>query len=56
VIASCYYDADDLEQVKQWQAMARPMPNVRGFMYTPWQRKYELLGAFGDLIRDAQEK
>ena len=56
VIASCYYDADDLEQVKQWQTLARLMPNVRGFMYTPWQRKYELLGAFGDLIRDAQEK
>jgi hypothetical protein len=50
VLVACYYDADNLNDVKSWLQMARPMSNVRGFMYTPWERKYELLPAFGDLL------
>jgi len=49
-LVACYYDADDLKEVKDWMALAKPLPNVRGFMYTPWQRKYSLLPAFGDLL------
>ena len=49
-IGSCYYDADDLSQVKEWVKATKGMKNVRGFMYTPWERKYALLGEFGDLI------
>jgi hypothetical protein len=49
-LVACYYDADDLDEVKGWLQAARPLPNVRGFMYTPWQKKYSLLPAFGDLI------
>ncbi len=49
-LVACYYDADDLTDVKAWMDLAAKLPNVRGFMYTPWQKKYELLGAFGDLI------
>lgn len=49
-LVGCYYDADDLNEVKDWLDLARPLPNVRGFMYTPWQKKYTLLPAFGDLI------
>ncbi len=50
-LVSCYYDADDLNDVKGWLAIARPLPRVLGFMYTPWQRKYALLPAFGDLLQ-----
>lgn len=50
-LIACYYDADDLAEVKGWLELARQTPNVRGFMYTPWRKKYGLLGAFGDLLR-----
>ena len=49
-LVACYYDADDLNDVKGWLELARQTPHVRGFMYTPWQRKYSLLPAFGDLL------
>jgi len=49
-LVACYYDADDLKEVKDWMALAKPLPNVSGLMYTPWQRKYSLLPAFGDLL------
>ena len=49
-LVACYYDADDLNEVKGWLQLARQTPTVRGFMYTPWQRKYSLLPAFGDLL------
>lgn len=51
-LAACYYDADNLDQVKDWLAVTRPMTNVRGFMYTPWQRKYALLAEFAELLKD----
>lgn len=52
-LAACYYDAKDLESVKGWIEAARGVPGVRGFMYTPWRKSYDLLPAFGDLLRDA---
>lgn len=51
MLVACYYDADNLDDVKGWMNVARPLPNVRGFMYTPWTRKYELLPAFGELFK-----
>jgi hypothetical protein len=51
-LVACYYDADDLNEVKSWMKLARSMPNVRGFMYTPWQKKYSQLPEFGDLLKD----
>jgi hypothetical protein len=50
-LVACYYDADDLKDVKGWLQLARQVRNVRGFMYTPWERKYALLPEFGDLLR-----
>ncbi len=50
-LVACYYDADDLRETQEWMAMAKPLPNVRGFMYTPWTKKYSLLPEFGDLLR-----
>jgi hypothetical protein len=53
-LCACYYDADSLDSVKGWLQMARPLKNVRGFMYTPWLKKYELLPGFGDLLKAEQ--
>ncbi|MCX8109390.1 MAG: hypothetical protein N3G20_11370, partial [Verrucomicrobiae bacterium] len=53
-LVACYYDADDLNDVKRWVELAEGFPNVRGFMYTPWQKKYGLLSAFGDLCSKAR--
>jgi hypothetical protein len=50
-LIGCYYDADNLNEVKGWLELARGTPNVRGFMYTPWQKKYSLLPDFGDLLK-----
>ena len=51
MLVACYYDADDLKDVKGWLKLADQTPKVRGLMYTPWQKKYELLPAFGDLVK-----
>lgn len=50
-LIACYYDADDLDDVRRWIDLAAATPRVRGFMYTPWQKKYALLGEFGELLR-----
>ena len=50
VLVACYYDADNLDDVKAWLKAAKPIPKVQGFMYTPWQKKYQLLPDFGDLV------
>jgi hypothetical protein len=49
-LVACYYDADDLVNVQGWLDTARDTPRVRGFMYTPWQKKYTLLPGFGKLL------
>ncbi len=49
-LVACYYDADDLRDVKGWLDLARQTPKVWGLMYTPWQKKYSLLPDFGDLL------
>ena len=53
-LVACYYDADDLKEVKAWIDLARTVPKVRGFMYTPWQKKYALLPEFGDLLKTTE--
>jgi hypothetical protein len=53
-LIACYYDADNLNDVKGWMQLAKDKSNVRGFMYTPWLRKYQLLGEFGDLVREGK--
>ena len=50
-MVGCYYDADNLDDVKGWLDLAKPLKGVQGFMYTPWQKKYDLLPAFGELLR-----
>lgn len=50
-LVACYYDADDLTEVEGWLQLAAQTRKLRGFMYTPWQKKYSLLPAFGELLR-----
>ena len=50
MLLACYYDADNLEDVKGWLKLAQGTPGVRGLMYTPWEKKYSLLPEFGDLL------
>jgi hypothetical protein len=52
VLAACYYDADNLDDAGRWLHLTGRMPNVRGYMYTTWERKYELLPAFGALLQN----
>lgn len=49
-IIACYYDAPNLDQVKGWLELARRTSNVLGFMYTTWERKYQLMEEFGELV------
>jgi len=51
-LVACYYDADDLTTVKGWLDLAQKTPRVQGLMYTPWQKKYDLLPAFGELLKN----
>jgi len=50
-LVACYYDAPDLKDVEGWLQIARQTKKVRGIMYTPWEKKYDLLADFGDLLR-----
>jgi len=50
VLVACYYDANNLDEVKRWLSLAPSFSNVRGFMYTPWTKRYDLLPAFGGLF------
>ncbi len=50
ILIANYYDAGSLEDVKNWLQMAETIPGVRGFMYTTWEKKYDLLGEYFRLI------
>ena len=49
-LAGAYYDADDLENPKGWLESLDRTPGAVGIMYTTWERKYDLLAPFGDLV------
>lgn len=53
-LIGCYYDAEDLRDVSRWLELAQRTPKVRGIMYTPWRKKYDLLPEFGDLLQQAR--
>lgn len=46
-ILAGYYDVDDLSGFTRWDAAARGVRGVDGFMYTTWERKYRLLEEYG---------
>ncbi len=43
-----YYDHDDA--FENWDAAARGVPGVSGFMYTTWEKRYDDLERYGKLI------
>jgi hypothetical protein len=45
-----YYD-DGTDNFRKWDAAARGVPKVVGFMYTTWERNYRDLEAYGRLMR-----
>ena len=49
-MAGAYYDADDLSNPTAWLQSLDATPGAVGILYTTWLDKYELLGAFGDLV------
>jgi hypothetical protein len=53
-LVACYYDADNLDDVKRWLDLTEKIPSVRGLMYTPWLKKYSLIPAFGDLLKHTE--
>jgi hypothetical protein len=50
-----YYDADDLGDFRRWDAAAKGVPRVSGFMYTTWRAKYGLLETYGRAISGQEE-
>ncbi len=48
--AGSYYDGSTLENPKGWLELLQQTPRAAGIMYTTWQKKYELLAPFGDLV------
>jgi hypothetical protein len=50
-IIAGYYDADDLSNFRTWNAAAKGVPKISGFMYTTWQSKFELLEKYGNAMR-----
>jgi Carbohydrate binding domain len=51
-IGAAYYDARDLTGCRQWLESLQKTPRARGIIYTSWQKKYQLLGAFGQLLKN----
>jgi hypothetical protein len=55
VQAACYYDTDNLDGCKPWLESCLKIKNCTGIMYTTWRNKYELLPAFGEMLRKAEK-
>lgn len=49
-LGAAYYDADDLTSTREWFDSLGNTPQAQGIMYTTWQKKYELLADFGNLV------
>lgn len=49
-----YYDVDDLSNFRAWDAAARDIPGVMGFMYTTWASRYGQLESYGAALRAAR--
>ncbi len=45
-----YYDSADLKSSQEW-LRALEKYGSEGIMYTTWEKKYELLSDFGEMVR-----
>ncbi len=59
-IACGYYD-DGMDDLQRWDEAVREVTAknpgaapIDGFMYTTWQNKYDLLGAYGEKLKAAK--
>jgi len=50
IVIANYYDADTLDSVRAWLDLAREVPEVRGYMYTSWSKRYEWLEDYARLV------
>lgn len=50
ILIANYYDADNMDDVKEWLNLAKSVQGVRGFMYTTWQKKYDMLGEYSSMV------
>lgn len=50
VLIACYYDADNVEDVKRWGELAKKYKNITGFMYTTWLQRYKLVSEFAKVL------
>jgi hypothetical protein len=55
-LAGAYYDGDTLENPQGWLESLDKTEGALGIMYTTWRNKYELLPAFGDLVKMGRPK
>lgn len=51
VQCASYYDQDDLDMTAANLDVCNHTRNCTGMIYTSWQRKYQLLESFGELLR-----
>jgi hypothetical protein len=49
-----YYDDDDLSALRKWEAGARGVDGVFGFMFTTWQNRYTNLEQYGKELSKAR--
>ncbi|HHN45816.1 MAG TPA: hypothetical protein ENN09_00105 [Planctomycetes bacterium] len=49
-LGAAYYDADNLRGCEEWLVSLKKTRGAVGIMYTSWERKYELLAGFGELV------
>lgn len=49
-ILAGYYDTD-IGNLRRWEAGAKGVPGVTGFLYTTWQRKYQHLEEYGKALQ-----
>ena len=50
ILIANYYDADDLNDAKEWLEISKNIQGIQGFMYTTWEQKYQLITDFSKLI------
>ncbi|QDU93296.1 hypothetical protein [Lignipirellula cremea] len=51
-IIAGYYDSDVAANAAPWKQAAAGVKNIRGYMYTTWERQYDDLEAFARLVRE----
>lgn len=53
-VAAAYYDVDTLPEVRKnvegWLTSLDATPGAEGLMYTTWERKFQFLAPFGDMV------